>query len=48
MVYNQFVVVPERLGGSLKSYFTKRGVMMREIDDTDLRRVRGTPDPSHD
>ena len=48
MVYNQFLVVPERLSSSLKSYFTNRSVMMREIDNTDLRRVRGTPDPSHD
>jgi len=41
MAYNQVVVVPARLGSSLKSYFTDRNRMMKQIERDDLRRVRG-------
>ncbi|MDR3676901.1 MAG: hypothetical protein P4N24_15530 [Acidobacteriota bacterium] len=40
MAYNQVVVVPARLGGSLKSYFTNRGEMMERLKIQDIQRVR--------
>ena len=40
MAYNQVVVVPARLGGALKSYFTNRRGMMQRIDLDDAQRLR--------
>jgi hypothetical protein len=41
MAYNQVVVVPARLGGALKSYFTNRSGMMMRLDLQDVRQMRG-------
>lgn len=38
MAYNQVTVVPAKLGGDLKSYFTHRKVMMKRIESEDLKR----------
>jgi hypothetical protein len=40
MAYNQVAVVPARLGGALKSYFTNRSEMMRRIELEDVQRLR--------
>jgi len=40
MAYNQVVVVPARLGGALKSYFTNRAGMMQRIELQDAQRLR--------
>jgi len=49
MAYNQVVVVPARLGGALKSYFSDRSGMMMPIGLQDGRRMRGerANDPDH-
>ncbi len=39
MAYNQVFVVPARLGGALKSYFTNRGAMMQRIETEDVKRL---------
>lgn len=38
MAYNQVLVVPARLGGALKSYFTNRRGMMQRIELEDVQR----------
>jgi hypothetical protein len=40
MAYNQVMVVPSKLGGSVKAYFTHRREMMNRIVLEDLRHVR--------
>jgi len=40
MAYNQVVVVPVRLGGALKSYFTNRSGMMQRLELNDVERSR--------
>jgi hypothetical protein len=40
MAYNQVVVVPARLGGDLKAYFTHRNGMMQQLEMEDVRRMR--------
>ena len=40
VVHNQFTVVPFRLGGSLKSYFTNRSGMMQHIEREDVQQLR--------
>ncbi len=37
MTYNQVFVVPARLGGALKSYFTNRSAMMQRIETEDVK-----------
>ncbi len=37
MTYNQVFVVPARLGGALKSYFTNRSGMMQRIETEDVK-----------
>jgi hypothetical protein len=41
MACNQVRVVPARIGSALKAYFTHRSGMMKNIEQEDLRRVRG-------
>jgi len=41
MAYNQVMVVPVKLGGDLKNYFTHRKGMMKRIEVDDLHRLRG-------
>lgn len=38
-VYNQFYVVPGRLSASLKSYFLRRGELMRQIEKKDMEQL---------
>jgi hypothetical protein len=40
MAYNQVVVVPRRLGGSLVRYFSARGTLMQHLEQEDLREQR--------
>ena len=38
--YNQFAVVPEQAGRSLKSYFTRRRRMMNRIEQEDVKQLK--------
>ena len=40
MAYNQVEVVPGKLGGELKSYFTHRSEMMQRIEREDVQQLR--------
>jgi hypothetical protein len=37
MIYNQFMVVPGRLGDSLGRYFSARDTLMQDIEREDIR-----------
>jgi len=43
MAYNQVLVVPQRIGGALKAYFTHRDTMMKRLDLQDVQQMRGEP-----
>jgi hypothetical protein len=40
MAYNQFVVVPARMGGAVRSYFANRRGMMERIEEQDVNQMR--------
>jgi hypothetical protein len=42
MAYNQVVVVPRRLGGSVIRYFSARGTLMQHLEQEDLRERQST------
>jgi hypothetical protein len=43
--YNQFYVVPGRLTSTLRSYFFRRGELMRQIEKKDLEQLNKSAEP---
>jgi hypothetical protein len=45
VAYNQFFVVPSRLGSNLNAYLFRRGALMRQIEQKDMQDLNKSTDP---